>query len=64
MRARACVCVCVYARARACVCVCKRALKLTGKLHCEIRARPNDQIYTICKNGRLGEYSLKTQFIS
>ncbi len=35
-----CVCVCV------CVCVCKRALKLTGKLHCELRARPNDQIHT------------------
>ncbi len=35
-----CVCVCV------CVCVCKHALKLTGKLHFELLARPNDQIHT------------------
>ncbi len=30
---------CVCARAR-------RALKLTGKVHFELRARPNDQIHT------------------
>ncbi len=41
-----CVCVCVYVCVRVCVCVCKRALKLTGKLHFELRARPNDQIHT------------------
>ncbi len=34
-----CVCVCV------CVCV-WRAVKLTGKVHFELRARPNDQIHT------------------
>ncbi len=34
---RACVCVCVRAR---------RALKLTSKIHFELRARPNDQIQT------------------
>ncbi len=51
-----CVCVCV------CVCVCaraRRAPKQTSKVHFELRGRPNDQIHTICKNGRLGEYSLK-----
>ncbi len=45
-----CVCVCV------CVCVCaRRAPKQTSKVHSELRA----QTHTICKNGRLGEYSLK-----
>ncbi len=39
-----CVCVCVYARTR--VRVCERALKLTSKVHFELRARPNDQIHT------------------
>ncbi len=62
-----CVCVCVFVCVclRACVCVCARvrAPKQTSKIHFELRARPNDQIHTICKNGRLGEYSLKTVYI-
>ncbi len=38
--ARVCACVvCACARAR-------RALKLTSKIHFELRARPNDQIHT------------------
>ncbi len=48
-----CVCVCVCACACACVCVRVRvraparcAPKRTGKLHFELRARPNDQIHT------------------
>ncbi len=64
-----CACVCVFARVCVCVCVCvcvraRRAPKQTSEVHFELRARPNDQIHTICKNGRLGEYTLKTQFIS
>ncbi len=35
------VCVCVFACVRA-----WRALKLTSKIHFELRARPNDQIHT------------------
>ncbi len=59
MCARVCVCVCVR--------VCGRALKLTSKIHFELRARPNDQIHTkhVKTDGlETGEYSLKTQFIS
>ncbi len=36
-------------QAEMCVCVCaclRRAPKRTGKLHFELRARPNDQIHT------------------
>ncbi len=34
-------------QAEVCVCVCAwRALKLTSKVHFELRARPNDQIHT------------------
>ncbi len=59
-RARVCVCVCVHAR----VCVCKRALKLTGKLHCELRARPNDQIHTqYVKTDGLESIHLNTVYI-
>ncbi len=48
---RVCVCVCVCLRVCVCVCVCvcvraRRALKLTSKIHFELRARPNDQIHT------------------
>ncbi len=51
-------CVCVRARARVCVCVpARRALKLTSKVHFELRARPNNEIHT--KNGWLEDYSLK-----
>ncbi len=48
-QAEVCVCVCVCVFARVCVCtrVCvRRAVKLTGKVHFELRARPNDQIHT------------------
>ncbi len=46
------VCMCVH--------VCERALKLTGKLHFELRARPNDQIHTkYVKTAGLESYSLK-----
>ncbi len=47
MCARVCVCVRVCLRARVCVCArARRALKLTSKIHFELRARPNDQIHT------------------
>ncbi len=42
-----CACLCVFVRV--CVCACVRArrdLKLTSKVHFELRARPNDQIHT------------------
>ncbi len=41
VRARVCVCVCARVCARA-----RRAPKQTGKIHFELRARPNDQIHT------------------
>ncbi len=54
-----CVCarVCVYAPAR-------RALKVTGKVHFELRARPNDQIHTKhVKTAGLESIHLKTVYI-
>ncbi len=54
-------------RARVCVCVCacaRRALKLTGKLHFELRARPNDQIHTqYVKTDGLESIHLNTVYI-
>ncbi len=51
------VCVCV------CVCV-RRALKLTGKLHFELRARPNDQIHTqYVKTAGLETIHLNTVYV-
>ncbi len=42
-----CVCVCVCVCVFVFVCVpARRALKLTIKVHFELRARPNDQIHT------------------
>ncbi len=63
LRARVCVCMCVCARV--CVCVrARRALKLTGEVHFELRARPNDQIHTKhVKTDGLESIHLK-QFIS
>ncbi len=51
--------------ARVCVCVrARRALKLTSKIHFELRARPNDQIHTKhVKTDGLESIHLK-QFIS
>ncbi len=50
------VCMCVY--------VCARALKLTGKLHFELRARPNDQIHTkYVKMAGLESLHLNTVYI-
>ncbi len=49
MCARVCVCVCARVCVCVCVCVCvraRRALKLTSKIHFELRARPNDQMHT------------------
>ncbi len=57
-----CVCVCVCVCLRACVCVCaarSKTDKQSTQNTLELRTRPNDQIHTICNNGRLGEYSLK-----
>ncbi len=52
-------CVCV----RVCACA-RRAPKLTGKVHFEIRVRPNDQIHTkYVKTDGLESIHLK-QFIS
>ncbi len=48
------VCVCVRACVRA-----WRALKLTCKLHWASGASKRSNTHTICKNGRLGDYSLK-----
>ncbi len=52
-------CVCV------CVCVCAaRALKLTGEVHFELRARPNDQIHTKhVKTAGLESLHLNTVYI-
>ncbi len=43
---------------RVCARICAARSK-SDKQHFELRAHPNDQINTICKNGRLVEYSLK-----
>ncbi len=56
-QAEVCVCVCV------CVCV-RRALKLTGKLHFALRARPNDQIHTqYVKTAGLETIHLNTVYV-
>ncbi len=51
-----------------CVCVCVRvrgALQnRQAKYSLSFGASKRSNTHTICKNGRLGEYSLKTQFIS
>ncbi len=62
------VCVCVCACVRVCVCVCvraRRALKLTSKVHFELRARPNDQIHIthVKKTAGLKSVHLNTVYI-
>ncbi len=72
-----CVCVCVFARAcvclrvcvfaRACVCVCSCAARSKTDKQSTLwasGASKRSNTHKACKNGRLGEYSLKTQFIS
>ncbi len=60
-----CVCVCVYARvclrARVCVCarVCARSKTDKQSTLWASGASKRSNTHTICKNGRLGEYSLK-----
>ncbi len=52
-----CVCVCVYVPAR-------RALKLTSKVHFELRVRPNDQIHTkYVKTAGLESIQLNTVYV-
>ncbi len=63
--ARVCVCVRVCLRARVCVCArARHALKLTSKIHFELRARPNDQIHTKhAKTDGLESIHLNTVYI-
>ncbi len=62
-----CLCVCVFVCVCARVCVyvpARRALKVTGKVHFELRARPNDQIHTKhVKTAGLESIHLKTVYI-
>ncbi len=54
------VCVCVFARARACVCVCACAARSKTDKQSTLwasGASKRSNTHTICKNGRLGEYS-------
>ncbi len=67
-RACVCVCVCVFARVCLCVCVCVRACAVRSKTDKQSTlwvsgASKRSNTHTICKNGRLGEYSLKTVYI-
>ncbi len=60
-----CVCVCVCVCVCACVCArARHALKLTGKLHFELRARLNDQIHTqYVKTAGLETIHLNTVYV-
>ncbi len=59
LRLKCCVCVCARARARVCVCM-RGALKnRRAKYTLSFGASKRSNTHTICKNGRLGEYSLK-----
>ncbi len=56
----------LFPQAEVCMCVhvCAHALKLTGKLHFELRARPNDQILTkYVKMAGLESLHLNTVYI-
>ncbi len=56
-----CVCVCVCVFARACVCVCAARSKTDKQSTLWVSgASKRSNTHTICKNRRLGEYSLKT----
>ncbi len=58
--ARVCVCACVFARACVCVCACAARSK-TDKQNTlwASGASKRSNTHKACKNGRLGEYSLK-----
>ncbi len=59
-----CVCVCLRARVCVCACAARRALKVTGKVHFELRTRPNDQIHTKhVKTAGLESIHLKTVYV-
>ncbi len=71
-----CVCVCVCVCLRACVCVCACVCARVCVCACAARSKTDKQstlwasgaskrskTHTICINGRLGEYSLKTVYI-
>ncbi len=56
----ACVCVCVCVCARVCVCACAAHSKTDKQSTLWASgASKRSNTHTICKNGRLGEYSLK-----
>ncbi len=60
-----CVCVCVRACACVCVCVCAACSKTDRQSTLWASgASKRSNTHKACKNGRLGEYSLKSEFIS